>query len=273
MDHLTLRMASTTKRWDAFEQMKLRLAGHSGITVQNVTIDGSAAAGIYVGGSSHFSLIDDTVRNTRADGIHMTGGSYDGTVTRPSVSGAGDDSVAVVSYAQDGPPCHDITITAPHSSNNTWGRAFSVVGGHDITYKDVVATGSSSAAVYIATEGAPYYTASTQRISVIGGTLTNSNTNRTVDHGAVIIYAGNPGTVVDDVTISGLTITGTRSTSAADVNVRSDGGTSSHLQISRITISGGPADLFGTSPQVSPSSYRLTDWTANGRAVPNAIGW
>ena len=55
VDNLTFKMASTTKRWSAYEQMKLRLRGFSGITLTDVKVDGSAAAGIYIGGARNFT--------------------------------------------------------------------------------------------------------------------------------------------------------------------------------------------------------------------------
>ena len=62
--------------------MKLRLADHTGIVVRNVVIDGSSAAGVYVGsGVSNFLLENLQVRDTRADGIHITGTAHDGVVT------------------------------------------------------------------------------------------------------------------------------------------------------------------------------------------------
>ncbi|MEP6563373.1 MAG: hypothetical protein ABJD68_20120 [Nakamurella sp.] len=50
---LTLKAINVTKRWSDTQQHKLWLAnGHTGITVQDTTIDGSAAAGIFINGAS-----------------------------------------------------------------------------------------------------------------------------------------------------------------------------------------------------------------------------
>lgn len=268
---LTFRMGHTSRRWSAYEQAKLRLMGHRGDTLRNINVDGSAAAGILVGsGASDFLLDNVTVRNTRADGIHMTGGAHDGHVNHPVVSGAGDDSVAVVSYSRDASPCYGLTIDSPISSANVGGRAFSVVGGHDISYRNVTATASSSAAVYIATEGAPYYTRSTQRITVSGGTLTGSNTDAGVDHGAVVVYAGNESTFVDSVKISDLTIRDTRPTARFTTSVRQDAGASMHgILLRDITILGAAPTAFGASPSISADSYQGIGFRVNGRAIPN----
>ena len=81
LDHLSLATQATTKRWAEFEKMGLRVYRTSGVTVSDVTIDGSGSAGLYVGRSSGFTIARVTVRNTRSDGIHMSEGSRDGTVT------------------------------------------------------------------------------------------------------------------------------------------------------------------------------------------------
>jgi hypothetical protein len=265
VDGLTFRMATTTRRWDSWEQMKLRLLPYHGITLHNITVDGSAAAGIYIGGTSNYQLSEVIVRNTRADGIHQTGGAHHGRLVHPVVRNAGDDSIAVVSYQSDRSPSHHITIDSPRSYDNRGGRAFSVVGGHDITWTDVHAEGSSCAALYVSSEGAPYFTSSTRRVTVTGGTLLRSNRNSRVDHGAVLLYAGNPGTVVDAVAISDLWIAGTRTTAHANVSIRSNGGSVGTVMMANFTISGGPGDSFADPS--GTGGYRLTGWVHNGRRL------
>ena len=94
-----------------------------------MTVDGSAAAGIYVGGASNFTLSDVLVRNTNADGIHMTTRAHDGVVRNARVVNPGDDGVAVVSYRNDGELVRNITVESPRVEGQRWGRGFSVVGG------------------------------------------------------------------------------------------------------------------------------------------------
>ena len=120
VDGLTLEASPTTKRWEAYEQMKLLLLGHSGIVVKNVTINGSAAAGIYVGSTTNFTLADVSVNNTRADAIHITSGASGGKVLRPTITGSGDDGVAIVSYEGDGAIVNNITVVSPRVLNQVW---------------------------------------------------------------------------------------------------------------------------------------------------------
>jgi hypothetical protein len=268
---LTFRMGETTKRWGAPEQMKIRLLPRTGITLRNITVDGSAAAGIFVGGASNYLISDVLVKNTRADGIHQTAGAHDGRVVRPVIRNAGDDSVAVVSYQQNGRACHDIQIESPQSFGNVSGRAFSVVGGHDIAWSNIYADQSDSAALYVASEGAPWFTASTERVTVMGGTLVRSNKNPRVDHGAVIIYAGNQNTVVSSIDISGLVISQTRPSAHADVGIRNGRGSVSRAAVTDVAITGGPAAAFESN--APPAAYRLVHWAKNGTAGPDRLGW
>jgi hypothetical protein len=261
---LVLKMAATSKRWDAYEQMKLRLAGHSGAVLDHVTIDGSAAAGIYIGGADHFTVTDVTVRDTRADGIHMTEGAHDGTVTRPNVSGVGDDGVAVVSYASNPNPDRHITVDSPTVQSNTWGRGVTVVGGEDITFRNINVVSSNAAAVYVAVEGAPYNTAAAKRVRVLGGTITRANTNASIDHGAVLVYSGRPGYTIDDVLIDRLRIADTRDSASHQIGVIGPGGFS-NIRLTGLTITGGPTNVLHSQ---AGRALTASGWTVNGTPYP-----
>lgn len=260
--NLIVKMGTTTKRWDAYEQMKIRVGINTGTIIKNITIDGSASAGIMFSGSSNYLLQDVTVQNTRSDAIHNTNGSYNGNIIRPIVRNPGDDGVAVVSYGGES-ICHDITIQSPKFYGQTWGRAFTVVGGNNITYNDIYAENSNAAAVYVATEGDPYYTHPSTNIKFIGGEVVNSNTNSSVDHGAVLLYNARPGYIDSGIIIDGLTITNTRSSASRQVGIIGGGsGGITQVQIKNITITGGPSSLFYSDQP--GGNYTLSNWTHNG---------
>ncbi|NAZ81097.1 hypothetical protein GTR02_04620 [Kineococcus sp. R8] len=267
---LVLRMGVTTRRWDAFEQMKLRVGGRSGVVVRDVTIDGAAAAGLYVGsGASGFQLDDVRVRGTRADGIHITGAAHDGVVRRPVVEGTGDDGVAVVSYENDGAPVRRITVESPKVTGNSWGRGISVVGGEDITYRDVQVTRANAAAVYIASEGAPFHTYAPRRVRVLGGVLDGANANPTVDHGAVLVYAGRPDMTPSDVLVSRMTIRNTRVGASWQVGVIADTGAGvSDVRFDTFALHGG-GNAF--TANVSGGFVR-SNWRVQGEQVVAAVG-
>ena len=279
MDGPTLRMGTTLQRWVAFEQMKLRLGNFTGLTVRNVTIDGSAAAGIYVGGSDNFLLENVTVRDTRADAIHMTGGAANGRVVRPLVSNPGDDGVAVVSYLNDGEIAHDITIESPRVENQRWGRGLSVVGGQNIAFSSPTVTRSAGACVYIAAES-EFNTFGVDGVQISGGTLNQCNQQADVDaadrptptsgrvvHGAIMVYNSQPNAAITNVTMSNLDINNTHLDGYDQVKLNNTGtGTITKQTFHGVDIVGGSRYLF-KAINVPTTSYQNTLWTKDGAAV------
>lgn len=263
---LRLTMTGTTRRWDAWEQMRVRIKPVRGTVLRQIDVDGAAAAGIYVGGAGDFLLDRVTVSRTRADGIHLTGGAHDGQVVSPKVISSGDDGVAVVSYGQDGPPVARVSITSPSVLGTTWGRGVSVVGGTDITITDVDIERSSAAAVYVANEGAPWFSAAPHRVRVVGGELRQSNTDPRVDHGAVVVLAGARARP-DDVVISDLDIRHTRTSARRSVGVITYGDAPVGVVLSDLRITGGPKSAYQGN---TGTGYRLARWTVDGKAVPDA---
>ena len=257
VDGPTLKMGVTTKRWVAFEQMKLRLGRFAGIVVRNVMIDGSAAAGVYVGGASNFLLAGVTVANTRADAIHMTGGASNGTVNNPRVVNPGDDGVAVVSYKNDGAQVHDITVNNPRLEGQVWGRAFSVVGGYNVTYNNVYASRSAGACIYIAAES-EFNSYGVNNVLVNGGNLVGCNQQADVDavdrpspakgrvvHGAVMVYNSQPAEAITNVTMRNLTIKDTHLDGYDQVKLNNTStGSISRQDFNTVAITGGSKYLF-----------------------------
>lgn len=272
IDNTTLSMASTTKRWVAYEQMKLRLGRYTGISVTDVTIDGSAAAGVFVGGANKFTLTRLTVRNTRADGIQMTEGASNGTVIAPNVNRSGDDGVSVVSY-KDSPLCARITVSDAVVTDQQWGRAYAVVGGTDITWNNPSSTDSAAAAMYIAAEPS-YNTLPVSNVVVTGGTFVRSNRNSTVDHGAVLVYNGQTGTANTDITMTNLTIINTRGTASRDVGIfASSGASNTRISLGGVNVTDGPRTTLATN--AASTDYSAFKWTKDGvalstRGVPHA---
>lgn len=269
VDGLTFAVRDTTRRWSSDDQDKVHLGRHTGIRLREVTVTGAAAAGILVAGSDHFVLDHVSVRDTRADGIHLTRGAHDGQVIAPVTRDTGDDGVAVVSYEQDGPPCARISVVAPHVSGSR-ARGISVVGGTDVTYSAIDVQDSAAAAVYIAAEGEPYFTTAPERVRVTGGRIRGANKDSGIDHGAVLVYNGRKDGVVRDVTVTGLSISGTRDSASRQVGVLSQGeGGAVGITLTGIAITGGPArDLVTKEPA---ANVRVSGWTRDGRAVADPL--
>ncbi|WP_193045960.1 right-handed parallel beta-helix repeat-containing protein [Mycolicibacterium baixiangningiae] len=260
---VTLTAPTDGPRHTGLEQHKLVVAG-DGVSLTDVTVDGSAAAGVFVAGANGFHLSRVTVRDTLADGIHMTDGATNGTVDHPRTERTGDDGVAVVSYGTD-KPCSGIAITAPVVEGTRWGRGISVVGGRDVSVRDITVSRTSGAGVYIASEGDPYFTDSVAGVRVAGGTITGANTDPAVVHGAVLVYSGHAGQSVSGVSISDLTITATTPTAQRNVAVVAQPGTVDAIAFSRIQLR--DTELRPLLVDAPGTAVQTTDFTVNGKPV------
>jgi hypothetical protein len=262
---LVFGIARTTRRWTTPLQSALVLDGGSGDSIIGIHVTGSAAAGIQVGNrTTNFLVQDVTVADTRSDGIHMTGGSSFGRVIRPQVQRSGDDGVSVVSYLGDGAVSHDITISSPRVYNNVWGRGLSVVGGTRITYDDIYSMASDAAGLYIASESS-YNTYPVQDITVDGGSLVDANKDRSVGHGAVLVFSDQRGAVNSNITIRGLNISGTRSDAPGQIGILNGSSCINDVRINDVNITGGPATVFWRD--ADSAGYSLTQIDRNGTAL------
>lgn len=113
---------------------------------------GVATAGIMFSNAHRGRILGPSVRNSLADGIHITGGSSDLAFERALVEDSGDDGFAVVSYRAQKWICSAIHL-AGGISRRSAARGFSVVGGHDVTYRNVRVEASSAAGIYLYGEG------------------------------------------------------------------------------------------------------------------------
>jgi hypothetical protein len=191
--------------------------------------------------------------SSAADGIHLTGGSHDGTVVSPVVNRPGDDGVAVVSYGSDPATSARITVTSPVVNDQLWGRGVSVVGGEDITYRDVVVNGSAGAAVYVASEGEPYYTRSVARVLVSGARVSRANTVAGIGHGAVLVYSGRSETSVRGVRVENMTVTGPPRAGTTAVNLRCTGGQLDDVVLLGIRVDRAYAEPFSSTCSTAPT--------------------
>lgn len=100
--------------------------------VDHVTVDRTAAAGIFNRGGSYGRITSNRVLNTLSDGIHNTRGASHTVVAFNDVSNTGDDLVAVVSYVWQGVESHDIVISDNTLHTQSHGRGVTVSGGYNV---------------------------------------------------------------------------------------------------------------------------------------------
>lgn len=233
---ITLKMSSTTQRWTEYEKMKLRVTG-ANFTARGILIDGSAAAGVYVGGATYFRFDNCRVQNTRADGFFISEASAYGVLTGCIADTTGDDGFSVVSY--DSAPVHHITNIGARVMNSQ-ARGMSVVGGSDITYTGFTINTTVAAGLYLGTENDTYE--DTLRVSVSAGTIINANTDAGTGHGAVLIITDGTHTT-SGIDINGVNIRDTPGTAPRVIGIqRWNSAVLTGVMLSSIAISGGPTD-------------------------------
>ncbi|MGS0893886.1 right-handed parallel beta-helix repeat-containing protein [Burkholderia stagnalis] len=171
-----------TTRLTTPESTKVEVTG-AGVQVLGVTIQGGASAGIFVFGGSNVAIVGNTVRETLADGIHMTYGSSSVLVEGNTVTGTGDDMIAVVSYVGDGRLSGNVLIDRNAVSGNYWGRGISVVGGQAVTISNNTVTGVQKAAGILVAQEDSNHTYGASNVRIENNTVTNIQQPLSVDNG------------------------------------------------------------------------------------------
>jgi hypothetical protein len=264
LSNVNLAAGTEGERFSGKDQHKLVISGR-GVNIAHVSINGSAGAGIFVDGATNFRIDDVTVTGSRADGIHITGGSSGGVIQNVSTSQTGDDGLAVVSYKSDRAACSDIQISGVKVAGTRWGRGISVVGGRNIFIRGFDVSNTDSAGIYLATEGSPYFTDSVDSVTVSSGSITGANTNPEIAQGALLVVASNPGTSVQNVTITDVSIASTPSSAGRDIGLLPKAGTVQGISLNNIRI--GDSSLKPLDSDAPPGSYSTSGWTVAGKPV------
>lgn len=266
--NLTLAAPTEGKRWYAEQQHQLVVKGDHD-TVSHVNVDGSAGAGIYLTGAQNFAVHDVSITGTRADGLHITGGSAYGRVDGVKTDQTGDDGVAVVSYDHDPGPCHDITETDISVASTRWGRGITVVGGNNVQISNFSIAKTSSAGLYVANEGNPFFTRSVDHVEISDGSINGANWNPDIGQGSILVYTGNPGRHVGDVTIANVTVSATTPSANRNVGIvdETDGGAAAMNGISFPGIHLRNTSLPPFYTNVDAGSYSISNWTLDGNPI------
>jgi len=183
----------------------IAILGRARTVIKGCTIKKSSAAGLYIDGASDYYIINNSVQNTLSDSIHNTGSSHHGYVLNNTVTGSGDDNIAIVSYG--GQDCNNITVFGNTVTGGN-ARGLSVVGGRDCILQGNTVTSSSAAGIYIASEPS-YSTEGVSNIIIRDNALSGCNTDVARNHGGIFLWGGRPGKPVNNVHIHNNTISGT----------------------------------------------------------------
>lgn len=269
VSNLNLTAPLSGPRYYNTDQHKVVVAAN-GVRLSNITVTGSASAGIYIAGSN-FHVDRATVRDTRADGIDITAGASDGEINDSTTERTGDDGFAVVSLIQEPEPCRNIVINSPvvngAGAANVAARGIVVSGGENIVVRNIKVSQTSLAGVFISSVGDPFNTRSTNGVEVTGGSVTAGNAAPSVPMGAVVVSSEHAGYGVTNATISNLAIIDTPPSAQSNITVdATNGGALSNVAFHNIRIQQGTV-LPAISSNVPPGSYTATDVTVNGQTI------
>jgi len=272
IENLNITNIDSDHRWAEWEQVGLLLMDTDGSKVNYVRINSSSAAGIQIEHASNFRITHVLCEDTWSDAIHMTGGSTDGYVADAEIRRPGDDGVACVSYRTSAPNS-DILVERAQVYDQVWGRALSVVGGERITYRDIRTERSAAAAIYIACEG-NYDTWGVSDILIEGAEIIEANTGAPdPDHGAVMIYNGNDGQTLTDITLRDIQVTNTDDAATKQIGVIQDDPAFTVQRLSFedfVVVGGTPTTLYSNC---DPSTYNIVSANVDGVDQPDHIGW
>jgi Pectate lyase superfamily protein len=189
---LAINSVPPRRRGDKAEQAGLYLIGQ-GVAAINNAVEGFIGAGIFVRGAPEFVVACNRVSNTKADGIHITGGATRGKVTRNSIFNSEDDGIGVVAY-EIRKQASDILVENNRVRHILWGRGISVVGATKITIRrNEVAGVAAAAGILVAREGfwhtpgASDVLIEDNRVSDIQRNLVPLEDRRRTGHGAIEI--------------------------------------------------------------------------------------
>ncbi|MFI2858327.1 right-handed parallel beta-helix repeat-containing protein [Paenibacillus sp. JSM ZJ436] len=184
----------------ANEKNSITVRGASQFLIDNVYVYKASTAGILVQGQAKQGVISNNrVEATNADGIHVTDGSSYITVSGNTVKGVGDDTIAVVSYLQDGAAVHHVTIKDNDTGYGSKARGIAVVGGFHVDIQGNSVKDTDMAGIYIAVEGS-YNTANVNYININNNVVDHTGISAPQKHPNALVYASQGS--IDNVTFS-----------------------------------------------------------------------
>jgi hypothetical protein len=170
---------------------KLQSVGTSTIKnllLKNIEITSALDMGVLISNVNGFRMAGCYIHDCNADGIHLTNGTTNFSITGCVVSNTGDDNIAVVSNQANGVYCTRGVISNNVCTGNrtTAGRNIAVAGGKDIVISNNMCADSNNAAIMVMadTNGTTF---GCEDISVIGNEVINSNKQSTASHADIYV--------------------------------------------------------------------------------------
>lgn len=190
--------------------------------IENCTTGNNEGVGIYLGadtrttpGCTDGRIANNYVHNTKADGIHVTGGCKRIAITGNSLIETGDDAIAVVSYTVDFDICEDVSITG-NTTYHSGSRGIAVVGGNNVTVGSNVVDAPKNAGLYIAVEQS-YGIKPVSNVTFSGNTVRDANqyvplndTAGTANYAGIQVVGSDLANPVRNISITGNTVIGSK---------------------------------------------------------------
>jgi hypothetical protein len=198
-------VSDASARFDALEDNQIAVDHGSLVEVVGCEIEGSAATGIFLYGSTEHYLEGNYIHHTWADHIHHTAGAraswvWGNYVLNESPS-RGDDGVACVTYGAGSARCGDMEWWDNTILRSGWGRGYAVIGGDDILIHHNWAIGVAGAGIIVASEGS-FMTSTSRGIQVQDNVVYQCG--HSIGHPGILISGLNPAAgPLADITLQG----------------------------------------------------------------------
>jgi len=243
-----------------------------GVQVLDVTIHGGASAGIFVLGGTDIAIVGNTVQDTLADGIHTTDGSHNVLVQGNTVTGTGDDMVAVVSYQGDGALSSNVLIRGNSLSGNYWGRGISVVGGSDVTITGNTVQGVQKAAGVLVAQEDSWHTYNATNVLITNNVISDIQNSTNVNGGTLPTQQAAIELDTGSGTAALVSVTSNQVSRSAYAGFRALGNVCQFLVSGNAfgSISGTPISLLSNDCRASQSI--ISSNTLDGNALPLPVG-
>lgn len=157
-----------------------------GVRLDGLDISRTSAAGIIVLNSSRVQITACTVRNSLADGYHISARSRFVQITGCASRDNGDDLFACVGYGKNGGRVENVVISGCQGSNGK-GRGIACLGTRNLVVSGNLIEGTDAAGLYLHQED-NYETYGSAAITVTGNLF--ADVSRRVNHAGLFVGGG-----------------------------------------------------------------------------------